>query len=87
MLLTKGEDCPRDADGHKHSPYEIFHLLKIEFNHSYIKKLGLGGNSILQRESVCKRRRNKLISNRQQSKEQIHQKFKAKKTSASKRVV
>ena len=54
VIQKKNEDCLRDADGHKLSPWELYHLSKVECNGSYLKKLGLGGSSIFKRESVCK---------------------------------
>ena len=69
VLEKKNKHCLRDADGHQLSPYELFPLLKIERNNSYLMKLGLDGNSVLKRESVCKERSNKLMSNRQESKD------------------
>ena len=56
-VIKKNNDyCLRDADGHKFSLYELYFLFNIEQNNSYLKKLGLGGSSILKRESVCKKR-------------------------------
>ena len=69
IIEKKNEDCQRDTDGHKLSPYELYCLSKIERNNSYLKKLGLCVNSILKEESVCKKRKNKLTSKRQESKE------------------
>ena len=37
----KEADCPGDADGHELSPYELYHLSKIDCYDSYQKKLGL----------------------------------------------
>ena len=54
-------DCPRNADGHKLSPYEIYHLSKIECNQFYLKKLGLG-DSMLKNATVCKKRKSKVCS-------------------------
>ena len=59
----------------------------MEWINSYLNKLGFCGNSILKREPVCKKRRNKLTSKRWESKVQLHWKCKAKKTSASKRAL
>ena len=40
VIEKKNEECPGDADGHKLSPYELYHLLKNERDHSYLKKFG-----------------------------------------------
>ena len=58
----KETDCPKDADGQTLSPYELFSLLKIDHNHSYLKKLGLDGDSVLRKVTVCKIRKNKIDS-------------------------
>ena len=58
-------------------------MIKIERNHSYLMKLGNDGHSMLQKETVCKKRTNKISSKRWESKEQIHQKCKTKITSSS----
>ena len=54
VIAKKNEDdCPRYADGHKLSPYELYRLSIIEHNHSYLKKLGLDGSIILKKGSLC----------------------------------
>ena len=83
----KEADCPRDADGHKCSSYKLYCLSKIECYHSYLKKLGLDGDSMLNKATVCTKRKSKINSKRLETKEQIHRKFKAKITSASNKVV
>ena len=64
VIEKTNDDSPRDADGHKLFPYELYCLSKIDRNKSYLKKFGLCDNSILKIESVCKKRRNKLMSKR-----------------------
>ena len=58
-IEKKEDNCPRYADGYELSPYEIYLLSKIERNHSYLKKLGLGGHRMLKKETVCKKRKKK----------------------------
>ena len=36
-------------------------MSKIEHNHSYLKKLGLDGSNIIKNESVCKKKKNKIM--------------------------
>ena len=79
--------CPRDADGHKLSPYELYHLSKIEWNHSYLKKLGFDCGSVLNEATARKKRKNKVDSKRQESKGLMHSKGKANITTASNKVV
>ena len=80
-------DCPRDADGHKLSSHELYYLSKIDSNHSYLKKLGLNGGSMLKKATVCKKRKNKINSKRWKAREQIHRKCKEKITTAPKKPV
>ena len=75
------DDCPRDADGLKLSPYELYCLSKIECNHLHLNKFWLHGGSMLKKEKVLQMKKNKISSKRKEWEEQIHQKFKAKITS------
>ena len=45
----KEADVPRDAEGHKISPYERCCLSKIAHNQSYLNKLVLVGGSMLKK--------------------------------------
>ena len=78
----KEADCSKDAGHNKFPPCELYHFLKINHNHSYLKKLELDDGSMLKKETVCQKRKNKINSKRWKSKEQIHKKLKAKVTSA-----
>ena len=68
-MIKKNEvDCLRYTDGLKLSLNELYHLSKIECNYSYLKKLGLDGSSMIKKETACKKRRVKIMSNGQERK-------------------
>ena len=81
------DDFPRDAGRHKLSLYKLYHWSKIKNTHSYLKNLWLDGGSLLKKETVCKKRQNKINSKRWESDKQIHRKCKTEMTSALNKVV